>query len=119
MAASIALFQYIAGDRTQFAVRLFQNLLNPILQTRRVGHQTRTVPLANLIGHHDKERVKPNASDVVMYKHRFSGFYGTEPNAVLKRSGVTNLMITGCTASVCVEFAVRDAMFRLPLRSSS
>lgn len=56
--------------------------------------------------------LKPDARDVVMYKHRFSGFYGTELDTVLKRAGVKDLIITGCTTSVCVESTVRDAMFR-------
>lgn len=56
--------------------------------------------------------LKPHVGDVVMYKHRFSGFYGTELDAVLKRAGVKDLIITGCTTSVCVESTVRDAMFR-------
>jgi ureidoacrylate peracid hydrolase len=56
--------------------------------------------------------LKPHADDVVMYKHRFSGFFGTELDAVLKRAGVKDLIVTGCTTSVCVESTVRDAMFR-------
>jgi nicotinamidase-related amidase len=54
--------------------------------------------------------------DVVMYKHRFSGFYGTERDVVLKRAGVKDLIVTGCTTSVCVESSRRDVQ-RLPLRS--
>jgi ureidoacrylate peracid hydrolase len=47
----------------------------------------------------------------VRYKHRFSGFYQTELDAVLKKLGVRQLIVTGCTTSVCVESTVRDAMF--------
>ena len=46
---------------------------------------------------------KPDARDVVMYKHRFSGFYGTDLHAVLKRAGVKDLIVTGCTTSVLFE----------------
>ncbi len=56
--------------------------------------------------------LKPQADDIVLYKHRFSGFYQTELDAILKKLGVTRLLITGCTTSVCVESTVRDAMFR-------
>lgn len=41
----------------------------------------------------------------------FSGFYRTDLDQVLKRRGVTSLIITGCTTSVCVESTIRDAMF--------
>ena len=56
--------------------------------------------------------LKPQADDVVVYKHRFSGFYETELDATLKRLEVKHLIFTGCTTSVCVESTIRDAMFR-------
>ncbi len=56
--------------------------------------------------------LKPQADDVVMYKHRFSGFYQTDLDSTLKKLGINYLIITGCTTSVCVEATVRDAMFR-------
>ena len=56
--------------------------------------------------------LKPETGDLVLYKHRFSGFYETELEAVLKQRGIKNLIVTGCTTSICVESTVRDAMFR-------
>jgi len=56
--------------------------------------------------------LKPQADDVVIYKHRFSGFYETDLDATLKKLGVKYLIVTGCTTSVCVESTVRDALFR-------
>lgn len=57
-------------------------------------------------------QLKPHPGDVVMYKTRFSGFYKTELDSVLKRLGIKHLIITGCTTSVCVDSTIRDAMFR-------
>ena len=54
----------------------------------------------------------PAAGDVVIYKHRFSGFFETELDAVLKSRGINQLIVTGCTTSICVEATIRDAMFR-------
>jgi ureidoacrylate peracid hydrolase len=56
--------------------------------------------------------LKPQPDDVVLYKHRFSGFYETDLDATLKNLAVKYLIFTGCTTSVCVESTVRDAMFR-------
>jgi ureidoacrylate peracid hydrolase len=56
--------------------------------------------------------LEPQADDIVIYKHRYSGFYQTELDATLQQLGVKYLIITGCTTSVCVESTVRDAMFR-------
>jgi ureidoacrylate peracid hydrolase len=56
--------------------------------------------------------LKPHPEDRIVYKHRFSGFFETELDEVLKRLGIKYLIVTGCTTSVCVESTVRDAMFR-------
>lgn len=56
--------------------------------------------------------LKPQAADVVVYKHRFSGFYQTELDGILKQLGIKYLIVAGCTTSVCVESTIRDAMFR-------
>ena len=54
----------------------------------------------------------PEAADVVLDKHRFSGFFETELDAILRRLGIKHLIVTGCTTSICVESTIRDAMFR-------
>ena len=54
----------------------------------------------------------PMAGDVVIYKHRFSGFFETELDTALKSRGIRQLIVTGCTTSICVEATIRDAMFR-------
>jgi ureidoacrylate peracid hydrolase len=56
--------------------------------------------------------LRPEAVVVVLYKHRFSGFYQTELDDILRRLGIRNLIFTGCTTSVCVDSTIRDAMFR-------
>jgi ureidoacrylate peracid hydrolase len=54
----------------------------------------------------------PQAGDIVLYKHRFSGFYNTELDAVLTQRGLKYLLVTGWTTSFCVESTIRHAMFR-------
>jgi ureidoacrylate peracid hydrolase len=56
--------------------------------------------------------LKPKPDDLIVYKHRYSGFYQTNLDAVLQRLNARYLVITGCTTSVCVESTIRDAMFR-------
>lgn len=58
------------------------------------------------------DELSPEPGDTVLYKHRYSGFYGTELEAVLRERGVTTLIVVGATTSVCVDSTVRDAMFR-------
>ncbi len=52
------------------------------------------------------------SKDIVLYKHRFSGFFETDLNKVLRELGVKYLIVTGCTTSICVDSTIRDAMFR-------
>jgi len=58
------------------------------------------------------EELRPHPEDFVLYKRRFSGFYQTELDDILRRLGIRNLIFTGCTTSVCVDSTIRDAMFR-------
>ena len=58
------------------------------------------------------EGLEPEDADIVVYKHRFSGFFETGLHATLQDLGITHLIVTGCTTSVCVESTVKDAMFR-------
>lgn len=56
--------------------------------------------------------LSPRPGDEVIRKTRFSGFYGTDLEARLRGHGIRQLVVTGCTTSVCVGSTVRDAMFR-------
>lgn len=54
----------------------------------------------------------PFADDIVVPKHRFSGFFETGLNTILQGLNAKYLIVTGCTTSICVESTIRDAMFR-------
>ena len=53
----------------------------------------------------------PLAGELTVYKTRYSGFANTTLHAELQARDIRNLVVTGCTTSVCVESTVRDAMF--------
>ncbi|MDT0269768.1 isochorismatase family cysteine hydrolase [Streptomyces sp. DSM 44915] len=58
------------------------------------------------------DRLAPRDGELVIPKTRFSGFHGTTLDEDLRRLGVRDLILTGCTTSVCVEATLRDAMAR-------
>jgi ureidoacrylate peracid hydrolase len=58
------------------------------------------------------DELAPEPGDPIVSKHRYSGFFETELDGVLRHLDVKHLLVTGCTTSVCVESTVRDAMFR-------
>lgn len=58
------------------------------------------------------DALTPQKGDFVVPKHRFSGFYETPLDTILKGLNAKYLVFTGCTTSICVESTIRDAMFR-------
>jgi ureidoacrylate peracid hydrolase len=58
------------------------------------------------------DELTPQPDDIVIPKHRYSGFFGTDLDTVLRARGITSLVFTGCTTSVCVESTLRDAFHR-------
>jgi ureidoacrylate peracid hydrolase len=58
------------------------------------------------------DELAPGPSDTIVEKHRFSGFFETELDAILKSWSIRYLIFIGCTTSVCVESTMRDAFFR-------
>jgi ureidoacrylate peracid hydrolase len=58
------------------------------------------------------DALAPQSGDIVVPKHRFSGFFETPLHTILQGLDATTLIVTGCTTSICVESTIRDAMFR-------
>ena len=58
------------------------------------------------------DRLAPEPGDAIVPKHRYSGFFETRLDEVLRDAGAKHLLVAGCTTSVCVEATVRDAMYR-------
>jgi len=58
------------------------------------------------------DELAPAPGDHVIYKHRFSGFFQTDLEGLLRSQAVRDIIFTGCTTSICVESTLRDAMFR-------
>lgn len=58
------------------------------------------------------EPLKPENSDIVIRKNRYSGFFGTDLDQLLRNLGVNTLIITGIHSNVCCDSTARDAVFR-------
>jgi ureidoacrylate peracid hydrolase len=55
--------------------------------------------------------VKPADGEIVIEKHSFSGFFGTELDRLLRFRGIKTLVFTGVATNVCVESTLRDGYF--------
>jgi ureidoacrylate peracid hydrolase len=58
------------------------------------------------------DELAPHEGDLVVAKHRYSGFFETPLDSILRGRNIKHIIVTGCTTSVCVESTIRDAMFR-------
>jgi ureidoacrylate peracid hydrolase len=54
----------------------------------------------------------PEPGDVIVSKQRYSAFFQTELDDVLRANGIKSLVFVGWTTSVCVESTLRDASYR-------
>lgn len=57
------------------------------------------------------DQLKPQSSDMVINKTRYSGFCGTPLDSLLRTRGIKNLFFTGIATNICVESTLRDAFF--------
>ncbi len=56
--------------------------------------------------------LSPEQGDLIVSKHRYSGFYETPLDDLLRAAGIDTLIFVGATTSVCVESTLRDAFYR-------
>ncbi len=57
-------------------------------------------------------RVQPAPHEVIVIKHRYSGFLGTNLEVVLRSLQRRCVLVAGVTTNVCVESTARDAFMR-------
>ena len=58
------------------------------------------------------DALKPEPGDIVLGKPRYSGFYNTPLDSILRARGVNTLVFTGIATNVCVESTLRDGYHR-------
>jgi len=56
--------------------------------------------------------IRPEEGEVVITKHRYSAFLGTDLDLILRSSGIRSLLISGVGTNVCVESTLRDGYMR-------
>jgi nicotinamidase-related amidase len=57
------------------------------------------------------EELQPLPHEVVIKKRRYSAFYGTELDIILRSTGTEAVIITGVTTENCCHATARDALF--------
>ncbi len=54
----------------------------------------------------------PRPSEKVVVKHRYSAFYNTDLETILRCMGIEDLVISGVMTNMCCESTARDAYYR-------
>lgn len=57
------------------------------------------------------EELAPREEDYCIKKRRFSGFYQTDLDLVLRELGVKSVVVTGVVTNICVRSTCHDAFF--------
>ncbi|QHS23380.1 cysteine hydrolase [Virgibacillus sp. MSP4-1] len=99
----------------------------PIIYTRQINRED-TIGLSNQeplkedgtpVFYHDGtdavdilDKMKPQEHDIVVDKYRWSSFYGTNLDLILRNMGVKHLLIGGFVTDGCLMTSVFDAYFR-------
>lgn len=58
------------------------------------------------------DELKPEPSDIIVPKARYSGFCGTALDNILRARDIRHLVFAGIATNVCVESTIRDAYHR-------
>lgn len=83
---------------------LFDDLYSPIAERAALVDET---PGAQIY-----EALAPAPGEHVIKKRRYSGFFGTDLDIVLREWGIGTVVISGTTTENCCHATARDAMFR-------
>ena len=57
------------------------------------------------------EALAPRPGDIVLPKTRYSGFFNSQLDSVLRSRGIRNIVLVGIATNVCVESTLRDGFF--------
>jgi ureidoacrylate peracid hydrolase len=83
---------------------LFAKLWPPIASRAGLVDGTRGIEIY--------DEIAPKPGEIVVKKHRYSAFYGTDLDIILRGWGIDTVVIAGVTTENCCLSTARDALFR-------
>ena len=82
---------------------LYDDLYSPIADRSSLVDGTEGIEIFNDLA--------PAAGEHVIKKHRYSAFFATDLDLILREWGITTVIISGTTTENCCHATARDAMF--------
>lgn len=80
-----------------------------LAQRRRSTYASDRIAIAGTPGADFVPELSPVEGEVVVHKHRYSAFKGTDLDMVLRGRGIASVAVCGVSTNVCVESTLRDA----------
>jgi ureidoacrylate peracid hydrolase len=82
---------------------LYDDLYPPIAQRASLVDETRGVEIY--------QDIAPAPGEHVIKKHRYSAFFATDMDLILREWGISSVVVSGTTTENCCHATARDAMF--------
>lgn len=80
-----------------------------LAQRRRSTYSSDVLCIADTEGAEFIDELGPKPDEVIIRKHRYSAFKGTDLDMILRARGIRTVIATGVSTNVCVESSLRDA----------
>jgi nicotinamidase-related amidase len=80
-----------------------------LAQRRRSTFSSDKLALVGTDGARFIDELSPQSGEVVVYKHRYSAFKGTDLDLLLRAHNVRTVVTAGVSTNVCVESTLREA----------
>lgn len=68
--------------------------------------------MAGTVGSQVVDELKSQSDDIILEKMRYSAFFGTSLDNILRELNISTLIITGIVTNICIQHTVADAFFR-------
>ena len=80
-----------------------------LAQRRRSTYSSDVLCIADTEGAEFIDELAPAPGELIIHKHRYSAFKGTDLDMTLRARGIKTVITTGVSPNVCVESTLRDA----------
>lgn len=80
-----------------------------LAQRRRSPFANESIAMEGSAGAEFIDELAPEEGEVIVRKHRYSGFAGTNLDLILRSHGIATCIVTGVSTNVCVESTFRAA----------
>jgi ureidoacrylate peracid hydrolase len=80
-----------------------------LAQRRRASYSAENICIEGSEGCEFIPELAPRQGELIIYKHRYSGFKGTKLDKLLRSHDIRTVVTSGISTNACVESTLRDA----------